>query len=165
MQEATLSALHTVVNQLVGVAKMVEADGRAALAENDHVGIITHYDQLRKVNATIKEARTVLSEIEESFSKEHIPNVMSEQGVKSINLIGIGRVTVSHKFSCSIITPDKTVGHDWLKANDAASLVTETVNSSTLAAYAKDIVVNHGGSLPDDIFKVGTMPYTSIVKA
>ena len=88
---------------------------------------------------------------------------MEHEGVKTITLIGIGRVTVSHRFSCSML--DKERGMKWLKDEGHGSIVQETVNSSTLAAFAKDITVNQGGSLPEDLFKVGTAPYTSITKA
>jgi hypothetical protein len=164
MHQDTLHSLNNTLNDLIVVARDVRVDGNEALASGDHIAIITHYDQLRKVNAQIKEAREALSEIEDSFSREHVPEALRQQRVKTITIEGIGRVTVSHRFSCTIITPDKTVGHDWLKSNGHGSLVTETVNSSTLAAFAKNLLEVDGKELPADTFKVGTSPYTSITK-
>lgn len=164
MQPITLSELNDALRELVVVAGDVRKDGNEVLASGDHIQIITHYDQLRKVNAQIKEAREALSEIEESFSREHVPEALRQQKVKTITIEGIGRVTVSHRFSCSIIGENKLVGHNWLKANEYGSLVTETVNSSTLAAFAKNLLETEGKELPPDIFKVGTSPFTSITK-
>ena len=49
----------------------------------------------------------------------------------------------------------------WLRDNDAGGLIIETVNASTLASFAKERAME-GKPLPEDTFKVGTAPYTSI---
>lgn len=170
MQEATLYELAELTRRLKAITFQVVADGKAALASGDHVEVIKHFDQLRKQNDTIKEAREALSDTADLFSKVYIPDIVTDLREKSglkppFNIDGVGRVTVSYKWSASIIPDDKTVGHNWLKDNGHGSLVTETVNSSTLSAFAKDLTMNQGVDLPSDIFKVGTNPYTSITKA
>jgi hypothetical protein len=60
---------------------------------------------------------------------------------------------------------DKERGFTWLRENEHEGLITETVNSITLSAFAKEMLEVNGTELPDDIFKVGTQAYTSITKA
>jgi len=59
---------------------------------------------------------------------------------------------------------DKDAGLNWLRANGHEGIIIETVNSSTLSAFAKSQLEEEGVDLPDDIFKIGTSPYTSITK-
>jgi hypothetical protein len=60
---------------------------------------------------------------------------------------------------------DKQLGMDWLRNTGNESLIQETVNSSTLAAFAKSKTEEEGKELPSDIFKTSVMTYTSITKA
>lgn len=167
MRQLTLDDLNRAVAMLQRVSAMVIDDGKTAIAQNDHVAIITHFVQLRNVNATIKAAREALSELEDEFSRHHIPDVVAELREKTgqkppFHIEGIGRVSVANKFSCTVL--DRPKAHDWLRESGNGALVIETTNASTLASFAKDLTVNQGKSLPPDIFKVGTVPYTSITK-
>lgn len=162
MQVTTLSALRQVCADLVSVAGKVRNDTNLALATNDHVEVIRHYNHLRIVAEEIKESREALQEIADRLSKEQVPQIMRDAGVKTVTIEGVGRVTVSHRFSCSML--DKDIGFGWLRGNGHGALITETVNSSSLSAFAKDMLEQHGTELPTEIFKVGTAPYTSITK-
>jgi len=162
MQQSTGIALQAVCQSLVNVAGMVRNDTSLVVASGDHIEVIRHYDELRKAVASIKEAREALSEMEERLSRETVPDLMRAVGVKTVSLEGVGRVTVSYRYSCSML--DKEQGIDWLKQNGHGGIVQETVNSSTLAAFSKNLLEVDGKELPEDIFKVGTSPFTSITK-
>lgn len=162
MKDATLKYLQDTVTRLQGVAEQIRIDTNEVVATNDHIAIIKHYDQLRLANEHIKEARESLSEIADLLSKEQVPSVMAMHSIKTITVVGVGRVTVSHRFSCSML--DKDMGMSWLKDNGHEGLIQPTVNSSTLSAFAKNMLEVEGKELPPEIFKVGTMPYTSITK-
>ena len=58
---------------------------------------------------------------------------------------------------------DKTQGMDWLRATGNEGIIIETVNSQTLAAFAKTQAIA-GKPLPDETFEVGVAPYTSITR-
>jgi hypothetical protein len=141
---------------------MVRDDTNAVLASGDHIAAIKHYVDVKAATDTIKTAREALAEIEDSLSKEQIPDVLRAKNIKSIKIEGIGTVGYSNRFSCSIL--DKESGYKWLRDNNHGSLITETVNASTLAAFAKDLLENSGLELPTEMFKVGTSTYTSIRK-
>ena len=175
MQDKTLARFKAAVEELTAVAIEVHKDGQTVLRNpDDHIAVIRHYDFLRRINAVIKEARESLSEAEESFSREHIPNIVAmlkqRTGQKPpFHIEGVGRVGVSYRFSASIKDdvhglPGKLAGHNWLIENGHEDLIVPTVNAATLSAFAKRLRENDGVDLPDDIFKVGTQPYTSITK-
>jgi len=162
MQTETLERLNHVCGLLSGVASAIRAETVAILPTRDHVAIIRHYDKLRQATERIKLAREALNEMEENLSRVQIPNVMDEHNIRTITIEDVGRVTVSYRFSCSIL--DKEAGLNWLEENGHGGIITETVHYMTLAAFAKSQLEEEGQDLPEDIFKTGTSPYTSITK-
>lgn len=167
MRQETQVLLNEVAKGMNVVAGMVRIDTNEVVATKDHVAIIKHFAATRETVETIKLARKALDEIEEQLSKQYIPDLFREMrestGQKPpYKIEGIGTVTVSYKFSCSM--PDKDKGFEWLRANGHGGLITETVNSSSLSAFAKDMIETHGIDLPPDTFKTSSQPYTSIRK-
>lgn len=167
MTPETKAALQSVADLLTKIAGTIRDEGRAAVASQDHVAVIKHFADLRAVNETIKISREALVEMEDLLSTNDIPDLFAlireRTGQKPPFVIeGIGRVTVSRRFSASML--DKDAGLNWLRKNGHEGLIQETVNSSTLSAFAKDMQENQGKDLPVEIFKVGTKPYTSITK-
>lgn len=167
MTPDTLDYITRVANGMVKAATMVREDMNAVLLTNDHVQVIKHYDALRKVNDQIKTAREALSDMADLLSKEKIPDIVRDlknrTGEKPpFHIEGVGRVSVAHKYSCSML--DKEAGFQWLRDKGHEGLIQETVNSSTLSAFAKNMLEEEGVELPDNIFKTGYMPYTSITK-
>jgi hypothetical protein len=163
MRQETLERLTFVCGYLTGVAGAVRDDTNTAVATNDHVEVIRHYAALRNATKQIKEARAALDEMEERLSREQVPDVMRAHGIRTTTIEGVGRVSLSNRWSCSMV--DKEAGIDWLRGNGHDSLIQETVNSSTLAAFAKDMSIEHGIDLPDALFRTSIMTFTSITKA
>jgi hypothetical protein len=162
MQQETLERLEFACGYLSGLAGAVRVDTEAAIASHDHVELIRHYNHLRLATARIKLAREALNDMEEDLSRVKVPEIMKEHNIKTIHIEDVGRVTVSYRFSCSML--DKDAGLDWLRTNGHGGIIIETVNSSTLSAFAKSQLEEKGEDLPDLIFKTGTSPYTSITK-
>lgn len=163
MRTETIDAIRKVCEDLIQVAGMVREDGTNVVNTRDHIAIIKHYNILRLAREQIKETQEAIVEMSDKLSREDVPEVMAEHNVRTITVEGVGRVSITHRYSCSML--DKQMGFEWLRANGNEGLITETVNSSTLAAFAKDLLVNDGFELPPDIFKTSIMAYTSITKA
>lgn len=159
-----MAALSAVTDTLTRLAGMIRAETNEVVATGDPIPIIRHFDALRRSGELIKTCREALKEMEDHLSAVAIPDAMRAKEIKTITIEGFGRCTVSYKFSASILEGQKLVAFDWLRENGHGDLIQETVNSSTLAAFAKDMIQNEGKELPDAIFKVGTNPYTSITK-
>jgi hypothetical protein len=88
---------------------------------------------------------------------------MREHNIRTITVEGVGRVSITHRYSCSML--DKQLGMNWLRQSGNEGLIQETVNSSTLAAFAKNMLETEGTQLPQDLFKTSVSAYTSITKA
>lgn len=163
MQDSTLRHLQEAAKLLQQAVGEARQDGEPVLQSNDHIVVIRHYDNLRRANETIKEARRALDEMSEKWSREHVPDVMRAAKVRTTTVEGVGRVTISAKWSASIQEGKKPEAFSWLRGNDHGGIIQETVNSSTLSAFAKE-QFEKGFELPSDYFKVGQMAYTSITK-
>jgi len=163
MRPQTLADTQRVCRYLVQVAQDIRRDTSETVATRDHVALIKHYAHVREAVEQIQEAREALDQMEKALSREQVPALMREHGVKTITVEGVGRVSLSNRWSCSML--DKEVGMDWLVETGNESLITETVNAMTLAAFAKNMMEQEGKELPSDIFKTSIMTYTSITKA
>lgn len=162
MKSSTLHSLNVICDAMVQVAQSVREDGIEAIASNDPVTVIRHFAHLRTATKKIKEAREALAEMEDRLSREQVPDVMRAHGIKTTTIEGVGRVSLSSRWSCSML--DKPLGLDWLRNEGHGGLIQETVNAQTLASFAKDLFETKGIELPVDIFKTGTMTFTSITK-
>lgn len=107
--------------------------------------------------------RKAMNALLESISRQTVPEIMDDEGVKSIALEDIRRrFGVSTRASCSMIEPDG--GKQWLRDNGHGALIMETVNASTLSAFAKSQLQEFGVELPPGFFRMSQMRYTSITK-
>jgi hypothetical protein len=109
--------------------------------------------QRKRINAVI-----------EALSRGTLPEMMGEEGVKTVTLEDVGyRFTVSQRFSCSM--PDKEAGMGWLRSNNLGDLIQETVNAQTLASAMKRLIEEEGREPPPELFNTSYMAYTSATKA
>lgn len=163
MRYDTLTLAQRACGLLVTAAEYIRNDTAEVVATQDHIAIIKHFAALRALTEEIKEAREALDEMEKRLSREQVPEVMRAHGIKTITVEGVGRVSLSNRWSCSMI--DKPLGLDYLRNSGNGSLIQETVNSNTLAAFAKNLNDEEGKELPGEIFKTSIMTVTSITKA
>lgn len=168
MKDATKQALKEACYALEAVANQIRNETTDAVHAADHIPLIRHFNDIRLANADIKIAREALKDMEDSLSQRDIPdllrNLKETIGLKTpINLEGVGRVSVSYRFSCTML--DKEAGIRWLDDHGHGALAQRTVNAQTLGSFAKDMIEEQGKELPPEIFKTGTAPYTSITKA
>lgn len=165
MKPETLEWLTKVVRGLDAVAAEIRDETQEVLTTRNHVEVIKHYDLVRKAVEQTKVAREAIAEIGDRLSKEHIPEIFREVKAKTgekppFKIEGVGSVSVVNKYSCTIL--DKQLGFDWLRANGHGGLITETVNASTISAFAKELIEVDGMELPPELFKTGINPHTSI---
>jgi hypothetical protein len=161
MKEDTAYELAGLCKLLAEITGSIRVQTAEAVATNDHIEVIKHYDSLRKVTALIKESREALEQIEMKLSREQVPDVMRAHNIKNITIEGVGRVTLGTRWSASM--PDKQAGFDWLRANEHGGVIQETVNAQTLGALAKEMN-GDGLELPAPTFVTNIMTYTSITK-
>jgi hypothetical protein len=161
MKMITLLQLMETCGKLTVLAESIRGETNEAVATNDHIEIIKHYDKLRQATALIKESREALEKIEIRLSREQIPDVMRASNIRSTTIEGVGRVSLGTRWSASIA--DKQEGFQWLRDNLHGGVIQETVNAQTLGALAKELN-EEGTELPAPTFVTNIMTYTSITK-
>jgi hypothetical protein len=161
MQLETVLRLSKVCEDLSKLAGTIRDETNEAVATNDHVTVIKHYDKLRQATALIKESREALEQIEMKLSRDQVPDVMRAHNIRNVTIEGVGRVTLGTRWSASM--PDKEAGFEWLRANNHGGVIQETVNAQTLGALAKELNAE-GSDLPQPTFTTNIMTYTSITK-
>ena len=92
-----------------------------------------------------------------------IPDKMEELGASSINLKGIGRVTVTGDMYAGIVKGMQPQAYSWLIENGHADLIKDFVHSSTMKAFLKE-QTKLGEELPLEFFKIDPFTRGSITK-
>lgn len=162
MRQDIFNRLCKACDELKATAADVKTDTDSVVSTKDHIAVIRHYQQVRQVAEMAKSVRDALRTIEEHLSRELIPDLFKEVGVRSVIVDGVGRVSVSYRFSCSMI--DKPRALDHLREIGQGGIIQETVASPTLSAFARNYIEEEGMELPEDLFKTSSSPYTSIKK-
>lgn len=125
--------------------------------------VLRTFKATRDKHDELDEERKKVNAIIERLSRTHIPEQMRDENITTITLDDIGaRFSISQRHSCSM--PDKEGGMAWLRENGHGDLIAETVNASSLAAFAKSYAQEKGEELPEGKFKVSIMEVTSVTK-
>ena len=136
---------------------------REQYAETDLKGLAQAF---RSLEARYEEAKAISAGIYAEFEflrKNILPTRMDEMGIQTVLIKDVGRIQILPKLSATQI--DKIALQEWLTKEGHGSLVAETVNSSSLAAFIKAQIAD-GEPIPDDsIIKISTYEVASVVKA
>jgi hypothetical protein len=150
------------VTRLDKLLQDVEQETLAVVLQNDLPTTVVHYDAFDKLLGALKKRMSALEKHRDSLSYEILPTIFTNQGVKTITLPDVGRVTVNVRWTATIL--DKQRGLEWLRTSGNEGLIQETVNAGTLSSFAKGETLA-GHPLPSDIFKIGTAQHISITKS
>lgn len=118
---------------------------------------------LRDVKDRIDEVQKKISSLYEEWKNVKVPEKFDKAGVPFVPLEEGFRVSVSHRVFASIKKESREAAFQWLRDNQLADLVTETVNSSTLSAVAKSMA-EENRELNPDYFTVAVVANTSVTK-
>lgn len=86
----------------------------------------------------------------EAITKVLLPQKMDEQGIQNVKIDGVGRIGLRGEVYASILAENRELAYDWLRNTGRASLITNTVNPSTLKAAAREWLKN-GEEIPEFI--------------
>jgi len=141
----------------------------------------TDFDEIDFNNMTLKQLglfQKVLREKLDEFSSNKsnlqkkfdfltitiVPERMDEEGIDSIKLTDIGRLQTQADLRCSVPAKNKEALNEWLVENGHESMITTTINSSTLKAFVRE-QIREGKPWPQEILKVEPYSRSTIVKA
>ena len=91
-----------------------------------------------------------------------IPDLMNEEGIRTVTFDGIGRVQLAADLYVSIIGNEGET-YEWMKDNGYGGVVVEYIHPSTLKAIIKE-GMEAGREFPEDKFKISPFSRASIVK-
>lgn len=162
MKDETKAIGDCAVARLSRLLDDIEADTTAVVQTNDIPTIVTHFAYVRELHRSLKERVSALGEHINGLSYDIIPTIFTNQNIKTINVVGLGAVTISVRWSATMLNKEK--GMEWLRETGNSGLIVETVNAQTLSSFAKEETLA-GKPLPDNLFKVGTSQLVSIRKS
>lgn len=151
VEELALDQLEAVNQKFQTFATEVDEADVAATART-YIQVKQFYDQLQ-------ELVTKIGGIKTKFAQELVPNAFDKSGLSTLNLEEGMRVTITSFVRASM--KDKDRGYGWLRDNGAGDLIQNTVNASTLSAFAKS-VMEEGRELPEELFTVFIGANTSV---
>ena len=158
------SGLREALHHLDHAAHELEVWTKETLRSLRTADVLRGYHEYAELHEQIDKTRKRVNAALESVSRNTIPGIFDDEGISTTTLKDIGRrFTVSTRVNCSMVDSDG--GKEWLRSNGHGALITETVNSSTLSAFAKSQIVDFGVELPPNLFKMSTLRYTSVTKS
>ncbi|MCK5606788.1 hypothetical protein KAR91_33105 [Candidatus Pacearchaeota archaeon] len=117
--------------------------------------LVKHFKETRMKLDEAAEVKTTIQKEYDFIRRAILPGKMEEQDINKLD-IGDGiKVRLDTELFASIPAANKGAAYQYLRDNGMESLITETVNGSTLKATAKQILME-GGHLPEDLFKITT---------
>jgi hypothetical protein len=134
-----------------------------AAEDGDVVEFARAFVSLRKLKDKLDELDKAFSKLFEPAKVEKLPGAFDRAGVPSVTLDEGYRVTVSQTVRASVRADQREGAAAWLRDHDMASVVTETINASTLSAIARSMLED-GSELPQEHFTVAIIPNTSVTK-
>jgi hypothetical protein len=94
-----------------------------------------------------------------------IPDAMDDLGVSSMNIKGVGRLTITGDARVNTVGGMKEALFEWLNENDFSELITEVVNASTLKAFYKEQKEAGNPLPPEDVVRYEPFSRASITKS
>ena len=159
--DTSLSAEY-VAGNLDKLIERAHRDSLALVDKGEIAPLVTHFAALRSEYDNLKDKLDSLEAEVKDLSYNLIPAAFDSQQVKTINIKGVGRVTVNVRWVASMVA--KVRGLEWLRSTGNDGIIIETVNAQTLASFAKEKALA-GEPLPEEIFTVAQANHTSITKS
>jgi hypothetical protein len=111
----------------------------------------------------LKDRVTALNKKIDLLRNSIIPDKMEDEGIDSIKITGVGRVSLYPMTQVSVRNGKQPELQEWLKSQDAQDLIKPTVNASTLKAYINERI-RSGEDYPDDIINFNAFSQARITK-
>ncbi len=111
----------------------------------------------------MKEAQAVVQKEFDTLRKSVLPEKMEEVEFDTVNISGVGRVSLRAEIYASIQGKHKEDAYRWLVLNGHGSLIKDTVNAGTLKAFIREQIEN-GEEIPSDLFMVTPYMMATLTK-
>ncbi len=157
----TLTAADYAARKLDSLLERASRDMAEVIQNGTIEEAAKHFAQLRDTVKILNEKMVAVQRHLDGISQEYIPTLYLNAGVTSVNIKGLGRVTVNDRWNASVVDTDKAF--TYVRDHGQGGMIKETIHPQTLGAWAREEAMSQR-PLPTDVFKVTTVPYTSITK-
>lgn len=127
------------------------------------VDLAKAYFTLKNGYEAIDAQRKRIYHVVDMLNKHLIPTQLEKAGLDMIRVPEIER-SFSPRLQISASLIDKERGMEWLRKEGKGDLIQETVNSSTLASFVRNMIIDEGIDPPEDIVKVSQYYTTGVAK-
>lgn len=149
---------------------MSDIDGNAEYAKwQEMYGHMTATELCRAM-AKVREQKDDLEAEAAGVAREHewlskvaIPDKFAEDGIKNMNIDGIGRINLTADIYASVKAGKKEEAYQWLQDVGSGDLIQPSVPPSTLKAFLKGLV-KKGEEVPDSLFNCTPYQMARITK-
>lgn len=117
------------------------------------VALATELARLKAEKETFESSTKELNARIDEIAKKELPEAMDEDGISNIKIDGVGRISLRGEVYTSILAENREAAYQWLRDTGRGSLITETVNASSLKAAAKEWL-KYGEEIPESLIKV-----------
>ena len=114
------------------------------------IDIARYQRLLRQAKDTVAALSAQLNKTYDVLSIHVLAEKMEDEGFEGLKFDG-GRVELRPDVSVSVPKSNREDLHDWLRAHGHEDLVTDTVNSSTLKAFYKELTNKKGEGAAHDL--------------
>jgi hypothetical protein len=121
------------------------------------------YIELRDKLEKAKAETTLIQKEFDILRQGTIPEAMDAMGLSSVNIPGVGRMTLTADMFTGILPDQQLAAHKWLIDNGHEDIIREYVHPSTLKAFLKE-QFQSGVTLPDEIFRITPYQRATVTK-
>lgn len=125
--------------------------------------IVRAMDQIQKDKEAADEAAKEIGKEFDYLRLKLVPARFEEEGIENLKVEGIGRVSLTGDMHVSILAANRDAAYDYFRDIGKGSLITESINSSTLKAAVK-AMIKGGEEVPEALIKVTPFTRASITK-
>ncbi len=136
-------------------------------AKYDQMTLVELVREMKNIQSAKESAEEVVKALNKKFDFlriTKIPQVMEDEGIQRLSVDGVGRVSLTADMHVSVKEGQKEEFYSWLRDNGREDLIQPTVNSSTLKATVKNMVMK-GEEFPDQLLNVNPFTRASITKS
>lgn len=127
------------------------------------LGVIRSMDDLRARKDEIEEQLKYINKEYDFLRLKLVPKMFEDEGIESLKVDGIGRVSLTGDMYVSIQSGRKDEAYEYFRDIGKGSLITEVINSSTLKATVK-AMIKGGEDIPEELIKITPFTRASITK-
>lgn len=122
---------------------------------------------LKALRERLDQVGAIKTEIQKAYdflSIDVLPERMDEEGIQTLKIKDVGRLQASSDIRCTVPAKNKQAVQDWLEEHGHGSMISATVNASTLKAFVKEMM-KEGKEWPEELLTVHLYSRATVVKA